>query len=149
MIMTLWAAGGGMILYLAALQQVPTPLYEAASIDGAGPFYRLIHITLPMTSPVILFTFITGLIASFQIFTAGLVITNGGPRQRVTVLHPLLVRHRLAKLPDRLRGSLGLGPRDHPLGADADHLPRRPAMGVLQLREQVSGVPPYVNAAGD
>ena len=78
-IMTLWAAGSGMILYLAAIQQVPTPLYEAASIDGAGPIYRLIHITLPLTSPVILFTFITGLIASFQIFTAGLVITNGGP----------------------------------------------------------------------
>ena len=78
-IMTLWAAGGGMILYLAALQQVPEPLYEAASIDGANAWYKFIHITLPMTSPVILFTFITGLIASFQIFTAGLVITNGGP----------------------------------------------------------------------
>jgi multiple sugar transport system permease protein len=78
-IMTLWTAGGGMILYLAALQQVPTTLYEAASIDGANAWYRFIHVTLPMTSPVILFTFITSIIASFQIFTAGFVITQGGP----------------------------------------------------------------------
>ncbi len=78
-IMTLWTAGGGMILYLAALQQVPTALYEAASIDGANAWYRLVHVTLPMTSPVILFTFVTSMIASFQIFTAGFVITQGGP----------------------------------------------------------------------
>jgi multiple sugar transport system permease protein len=78
-IMTLWSAGGGMILYLAAIQQVPSSLYEAASLDGANAVSRFVHVTLPMTSPVILFTFITGIISSFQIFTAGLVITNGGP----------------------------------------------------------------------
>lgn len=78
-IMTIWGCGGNLILYLAALQQVPTELYEAASIDGARAWQRLIHVTLPMTSPVILFTLITGTISSFQIFTAGYVITNGGP----------------------------------------------------------------------
>jgi multiple sugar transport system permease protein len=78
-IMTLWTAGGGMILYLAALQQVPTSLYEAAELDGAGSFSRLYHITLPMTSPVVLFNFVTGLIGSFQIFTAGYIVTSGGP----------------------------------------------------------------------
>ncbi|MBM7789609.1 carbohydrate ABC transporter permease [Tenggerimyces flavus] len=78
-IMTLWGAGGGMILYLAALQQVPSTLYDAAEIDGANAWHRLIHISIPMTSPVILFQFVTGLIASFQIFTAGYIVTNGGP----------------------------------------------------------------------
>jgi multiple sugar transport system permease protein len=78
-IMTLWGAGGGMILYLAALQQVPSSLYDAAEVDGANAWQRLYHISLPMTSPVILFNFITGMIASFQIFTAGYIITDGGP----------------------------------------------------------------------
>jgi multiple sugar transport system permease protein len=78
-IMTLWSAGGGLILYLAALQQVPSALYEAAKIDGANGWYRLVHVTLPMTSPIIFFTVITGIISSFQIFTAGLIITDGGP----------------------------------------------------------------------
>jgi multiple sugar transport system permease protein len=78
-IMTLWAAGGGMILYLAALQQVPTVLYEAAALDGAGGWRQLRHVTIPLTSPIILFTFVTGLIGSFQIFTAGFILTGGGP----------------------------------------------------------------------
>src|ERR1700722_13836861 len=70
-IMTLWTAGAGIILYIAALQQVPRSLYDAALVDGANAWRRLWHITIPMTSPVILFTFLTGLIGSFQIFTAG------------------------------------------------------------------------------
>jgi multiple sugar transport system permease protein len=78
-IMTLWTAGGGMVLYLAALQQVPQSLYDAALVDGASAWRRLRHITIPMTSPVILFTVVTGVIASFQIFTAGYLITEGGP----------------------------------------------------------------------
>jgi multiple sugar transport system permease protein len=78
-IMTLWTAGGNLIVYLAALQQVPTTLYEAAEIDGAGPWSRLVNITLPMTSPILLFTFLIGIIGSFQVFTAGYVVTNGGP----------------------------------------------------------------------
>lgn len=78
-IMSLWAAGGGLVLYLAALQGVPTTLYDAAKVDGANAWHRLRHVTLPMTSPMILFTFLTGLIGSFQVFTAGFLITNGGP----------------------------------------------------------------------
>ena len=78
-IMSLWGAGGGLVLYLAALQGVPTSLYDAAKVDGAHAWHRLRHVTLPMTSPVILFTFLTGLIGSFQVFTAGFLITNGGP----------------------------------------------------------------------
>ena len=78
-IMNLWGAGGGLVLYLAAMQGVPTTLYDAAKVDGANAWQRLWHITLPMTSPVILFTFLTGLIGSVQVFTAGFLITDGGP----------------------------------------------------------------------
>ena len=78
-IMSLWGAGGNLVLYLAALQQVPTELYDAAKVDGASAWQRLAHVTLPMTSFVIFFTLVTGLIGTFQIFTAGYILTDGGP----------------------------------------------------------------------
>ncbi len=67
-LMSLWGVGAGMIIYLAGLQSVPTTLYEAADIDGAGFWSRLIHITIPMVSPVIFFNFVMGVIGSLQIF---------------------------------------------------------------------------------
>jgi multiple sugar transport system permease protein len=76
-LMSLWGVGGGMLIYLSALQGVPTQLYEAATIDGAGRMRRFWHVTVPMISPVILFTFITGIIGSFQVFTQAWVV-NGG-----------------------------------------------------------------------
>lgn len=78
-IMTLWGVGGYMVLYLAGLQGVPTELYEAASIDGAGRVRRLVNITLPMISPVIFFNLVMGIIGSFQVFTSSFIMTNGGP----------------------------------------------------------------------
>ena len=78
-IISLWGIGGGMIIYLAGLQGVPTALYEAAELDGAGSWSRFIHVTLPMTSPVILFVTVTSMIGSFQVFTAAFVMTGGGP----------------------------------------------------------------------
>jgi multiple sugar transport system permease protein len=79
MLLHLWGAGAGLILFLSALQGVPTALYDAAKVDGANAWYRFRHITLPMTSPVILFSLIIGIIGSFQIFTSALIVTNGGP----------------------------------------------------------------------
>ena len=76
-LISLWGFGGGMLIYLSALQGVPTHLYEAATIDGAGYFKRFWHVTVPMISPVILFTTITGVIGSFQVFTPAWVITGG------------------------------------------------------------------------
>ena len=78
-IMALWGLGGNMILYLAGMQGVPTALYEAAMLDGAGAWAKFRHVTLPMTSPVIFFTFLTGMIGTFQVFTGAYVITQGGP----------------------------------------------------------------------
>ncbi|NOZ27758.1 MAG: sugar ABC transporter permease [Chloroflexi bacterium] len=76
-LLSLWGLGGPMLIYLAGLQGVPTALYEAATIDGANAWHRFRHVTLPMISPVILFTFITGIIGSFQVFTQAYVISNG------------------------------------------------------------------------
>lgn len=78
-LMSLWGVGAGLVIYLAGLQGVPTELYEAADIDGAGRWRQFWHITLPMISPVILFQLIMGIIGALQTFTQGYVMTQGGP----------------------------------------------------------------------
>jgi len=74
-----WYVGQSMVIYLAAIQGVPTSLYEAASLDGAGAFRRMFNVTLPMISPVILFNLVIGLINQLQSFIPAFVITQGGP----------------------------------------------------------------------
>ncbi|MCB0087406.1 MAG: sugar ABC transporter permease [Caldilineaceae bacterium] len=76
-LLSLWGFGGPMLIYLAGLQGVPTALYEAARIDGANAWQRFRNVTIPMISPVILFTFITGIIGSFQVFTPAYIVSNG------------------------------------------------------------------------
>ena len=78
-IMGLWGVGGGMIIYLAGLKGIPTSLYEAATIDGAGPMRRFWNVTLPMLSPLIFYNVVMGIIGSFQVFTQAMVMTGGGP----------------------------------------------------------------------
>jgi len=78
-LMSVWAAGGGMIIWLAGLQSIPRQLYEAAKIDGAGAWRRFTNVTLPMLSPYILFNAIVGMIATMQIFTEAYIMTQGGP----------------------------------------------------------------------
>ena len=68
-IMSIWTVGGTMVIYLAALKAVPQHLYEAAAMDGAGPWRRFLNITLPMISPALFFTFIVLTIAGLQTFT--------------------------------------------------------------------------------
>lgn len=76
-IMSLWSVGGGMIIYLAGLQSIPTTLYEAAELDGANSWQKAIYITVPLMSPVIFFNLIIGIIATFQYFTEVYVLTAG------------------------------------------------------------------------
>jgi multiple sugar transport system permease protein len=64
----LWGTGGTIIIYLSGLQDVPQTLIEAAELDGASWWQRLRHITIPMVSPITLFTLITGVIGAFQYF---------------------------------------------------------------------------------
>lgn len=78
-LMSLWGAGSGMIIYLAGLKNIPPIYYEAAELDGAKAHQRFIHITLPMLSPTLFFQLIMGMIGAFQVFTQAFVMTNGGP----------------------------------------------------------------------
>jgi multiple sugar transport system permease protein len=79
-IMSLWGVGSAMIIFLAGLQGIPDIYYEAADIDGAGRWQKLRYITIPVMSPTIFFNLIMGIIGSFQVFTAGFLITDGGPQ---------------------------------------------------------------------
>ncbi|SDS37720.1 carbohydrate ABC transporter membrane protein 1, CUT1 family [Paenibacillaceae bacterium GAS479] len=78
-IMSLWGVGGGMLIYLAGLQGIPTELYEAATVDGSNRFTTFMRITLPMLSPVIFFNLVMGIIGALQVFNQAYIMTNGGP----------------------------------------------------------------------
>lgn len=76
-----WTVGFNMTLYLAALGNIPSSLYEAASLDGATSGQQFRFITWPLLGPQTLFVFITTALASFQLFGQSLVITAGGPNR--------------------------------------------------------------------
>jgi multiple sugar transport system permease protein len=81
MIVGLWGGIGGtrMLIFLAGLQGVPQELYEAAEIDGANRWHKLMNITLPMISPTFLFNLVLGVISALQVFTIAFTATDGGP----------------------------------------------------------------------
>ncbi len=76
-LLSLWGVGAATLIFLAGLQEIPQSLLEAASIDGAGPWQRFFRVTLPLLTPVILFNLVIGVIYSFQVFDAAMVV--GGP----------------------------------------------------------------------
>lgn len=78
--------GYAVVIYLAGLQAIPTELYEAAVVDGAGPLARFTHVTLPGLSPIIFFLVITTVLTGFQSFDIIKVMTNGGPVDATTTL---------------------------------------------------------------
>ncbi|MEH1130423.1 sugar ABC transporter permease [Micromonospora sp. CPCC 206061] len=77
MVLAIWQFGAPMVIFLAGLKQVPTELYEAASVDGAGRFRQFMSVTLPMLSPVIFFNLVLETINGFQGFTAAFVLSDG------------------------------------------------------------------------
>ena len=88
--MGLWGIGNMMLIFLAGLQGVPTELYDAARVDGAGPLARFRWVTLPMITPVLFYNLIIALIATFQYFTQAYVISNGrGDPDRATLFFNL------------------------------------------------------------
>jgi multiple sugar transport system permease protein len=90
-----WQFGSPMLIFLAGLQQIPTDLYEAAAIDGAGAWTRFRKITVPLLTPVILFNLVMQMITAFQTFTPSFVISNGtgGPLDS-TLLYTLYLYMR-------------------------------------------------------
>lgn len=98
--MALWGVGGSMVIYLAGLKDIPNYLYEAATLDGANPFRKMWHVTLPMMTPVIFFNLVMGIIGSLQYFTQAYVMTpNGGP-QDSTYFYSLYLYNRAWKYLD-------------------------------------------------
>ncbi len=79
LIISLWSIGQMVLVYLAALKEVPEALYEAAALDGMGPVRRFWHVTIPMISPVILFNVITLMIGTLQVFVIPYVLTKATP----------------------------------------------------------------------
>jgi multiple sugar transport system permease protein len=92
-LMSVWGAGGSMVIYLAGLQSIPEHLYEAAAIDGAGTWSKFWNVTVPMMSPIIFFNLIVGFIASLQAFVQIFVMTNGGPANATLVIGLYLYRN--------------------------------------------------------
>jgi len=88
-LMTVWACGNTMVIYLAALQDVPRSLYESADLDGANPWLKFRHITVPMISPVIYFNLIMGIIGSLQVFVQAYVIFGGGGPNRSVLFYTI------------------------------------------------------------
>jgi multiple sugar transport system permease protein len=87
---SLWSMGGTIVIYLAAIKNVPRQLYEAAQLDGAGPVRRFFHVTLPMISGAVFFTVITNTIAALQMFDQAYTMFYG-PQQKATASDESLV----------------------------------------------------------
>lgn len=88
-----WSFGTAMIIFLAGLQDVPKSLYEAAELDGASTWRKLINITVPMITPTIFFNLVIGLIGAFQVFTPVYLMTGGGPGNSSMVMSLYIYRH--------------------------------------------------------
>ena len=88
-VLGIWGVGNAIVIYLAGLQSVPQHLYEAADLDGARPWAKTRHVTLPMISPVILFNLIMGIIGTLQVFTVPYVMFPGGMPARSTYFYTM------------------------------------------------------------
>jgi multiple sugar transport system permease protein len=94
-LMGLWGIGGGAVIYLAGLQNIPPHLYEAAEIDGAGGWAAFRHITLPMLSPTIFFQLVTSVIDAFQVFGTAFVAGQGAGGPADSLLFYMLYLYRM------------------------------------------------------
>ncbi|PLV60427.1 carbohydrate ABC transporter permease [Thermotoga sp. KOL6] len=88
-----WGVGGAMLIFSAALKDIPKELYESALIDGAKPFTMFTKITLPLITPTILYYLVTSTIGALQIFDLPMLLTNGGPANSSLSLTMYIYRH--------------------------------------------------------
>lgn len=77
--MSFWMIGRQMVIFIAGLGNIPTSLLEAASLDGAGPWAKLRHVTIPLMTPLIFYNMVIAIVNSFQIFIPAKIMTDGGP----------------------------------------------------------------------
>ena len=92
-LMSMWGAGASMLIYLGALQGIPSELYEAADVDGAGTLAKFFRVTVPMMTPVIFFNMVMGIIGALQEFVLPFIMTRGGPANSSTFLVLYLYRN--------------------------------------------------------
>ncbi|WP_395243967.1 carbohydrate ABC transporter permease [Agromyces sp. MMS24-K17] len=76
-LLAVWQFGAPMVIFLAGLKQIPQELYEAAEVDGAGPFRKFKSVTIPMLSSVIFFNLLLETVHAFQVFASAYIISNG------------------------------------------------------------------------
>ena len=86
----IWQFGSAMVIFLAALKNIPSDLYEAAAIDGAGKWKQFFRITVPMITPSIFYNLIMQLVQAFQEFNGPYIVTKGGPNQSTTLISLLI-----------------------------------------------------------
>jgi multiple sugar transport system permease protein len=104
---SVWKSVGlNMVVYLGALQEVPSELLEAAQIDGATKWQRIRNIIIPMISPTTFFLLISSIIGSFQNFTCIQALTEGGPGQATTVMAVNIVRTAFTKYETSLASAM-------------------------------------------
>ena len=152
----LWGVGNTMVIFLAAVLDVPRHLYESAELDGAGPLQRLRWVTLPTTSPVILFAVILGVIQGLQYFTQAYVaagVASGQASQAgdvtaatlgypldSTLVYPVLhLPARLHRFPDGLRVGDGDALARRVVRGDLDHPHQLTQVGALWGRCAMTG----------
>lgn len=90
---SLFQVGIAMVIFLAGLQSIPEQLYEAAAIDGANSWQRLVNVTVPLLTPVILYNLVVDIINSFQVFAYAYVLTKGGPADAAMFYVVYIYRH--------------------------------------------------------
>lgn len=87
MLMSVWkGVGYSAVIYLAGLSSIPAELYEAAALEGANAWQRFWQVTVPLLKPTTVFLAVTGVIGSFQVFTAVYTMTKGGPLRSTDVV---------------------------------------------------------------
>ena len=109
-----WTFGFNFILYTAALQDISEEVYEAAAIDGAGPWQQIRSITIPLLRPTMSLVLILQVLASLKVFDQIYILLAGGPNYTTRPGHRVHLRHRLHLLPRRLRGRRDDGLLRHP-----------------------------------
>jgi multiple sugar transport system permease protein len=109
MFMNIWAtAATFMLIFLAAMQDVPGPIYEAADLDGAGPIRQFFQITIPLMRPAIFLVVLLGTIGCFQLFDQVKIATNGGPNEATLTVTYLLWREGFRDLNMGYASALGV-----------------------------------------
>lgn len=101
MLMNIWSTAPlFMVIYLAALQDIPESLYEAATIDGANQWEKLIHITLPFLKPVTFFVIVMGMIGTFQLFDQSYIFSagSGGPNNSTLTIVLMIYQYAFRSL---------------------------------------------------